>query len=248
MSALLVATLHAEDMVGYTPMAFSGSPPLRWARQIRFRQDPVLAHARLRWYREETTTYRLFKRLLTPAYLKLFTRLTVAGLEHVPLSGPVILAANHRDNLDPYILLHLVPRLVHTAARPDAFGTGGLCGIWRRLAAFPADGWGMRYALNILADGGAVAVFPQATISAELRNASGAVGLLALYSGVPVVPIAIRGTESVHARWPFAWRARVSVRFGVPVVFSRGPGAPRSQAVADRILNHIGALLAPEPS
>jgi 1-acyl-sn-glycerol-3-phosphate acyltransferase len=90
-----------------------------------------------------------------------------------------------------------------------------------------------------------VAVFPQAMISAELGNASGAVGLLALHSGVPVVPIAIGGTESVHMRWPFAWRARVSVRFGAPVVFSRGPGSPRSQAVANAILQQIGALLAP---
>jgi 1-acyl-sn-glycerol-3-phosphate acyltransferase len=229
-------------------MAFSGSPPLRWARQIRFRQDPVLAHARLRWYRDQTTTYRLVTRLLMPAVLRLFARLRVDGLDNVPLSGPVILAPNHRDNLDPYLLLYLMPRLVHVAARPDAFGTGGLCGIWRRLGAFPADAWGMRYALTILADGGAVAIFPQAMISAELRNASGAVGLLALHSGAPVVPIAIRGTESVHMRWPFAWRTRVSVRFGQPVRFSRGPGAPRSQAVADKILHQIGALLAPGDS
>src|SRR5579859_3092810 len=234
----------AEDVVGYTPMAYSGSLPRRWARRIRFRQDPVLAHARLRWYRERTTTYRLFTRWIIPTYLKLFARVAVTGLENVPASGPMILAANHRDNLDPYLLLHLVPRLVHVAARPDAFGTGGLCGIWRRLGAFPADGWGMRYALSILADGGVVAVFPQAIISAELGNASGAAGLLALHSGVPVVPIAIGGTESVHVRWPFAWRARVTVRFGPPVVFARGPGAPRSQAVADAILGQIGVLLA----
>jgi len=248
MRALPAASSPAEDVVGYTPMAYSGSPPLRWARQIRFRQDPVLAHARLRWYRDQTTTYRLVTRALVPAYLRLFARVAVEGLDNVPLSGPVILAANHRDNLDPYLLLHVLPRLVHVAARPDAFGTGGLCGIWRRLGAFPADAWGMRYALTILAEGGAVAVFPQAMISAELRNASGAVGLLALYSGVPVVPIAIRGTESVHMRWPFAWRARVTLRFGPPVVFSRGPGAPRSQAVADAILHRIGALLAPGAS
>ncbi len=234
----------SEDMLGYTQMVFSGSPPLRWARQIRFRENPVLDHARLRWYRHQTTTYRLVARLLVPVYLRLFARLSVDGLENVPLTGPVILAANHRDNLDPYLLLHLLPRLVHVGARPDAFGTGGLCGIWRRLGAFPADAWGMRYALSLLADGGAVAVFPQAMISAELRNASGAVGLLALYSGVPVVPIAIVGTQSVHMRWPFAWRARVGVRFGEPMAFSRGPGAPRSLAVADEILHQIGKLLA----
>ncbi len=224
-------------------MAFSESPPLRWARQIRFRRSPVLAHARLHWYREQTVTYRIVARTIVPLYLRLFARLSVDGLENVPLSGPVLLAANHRDNLDPYLLLYLLPRLVHVAARPDAFGTGGLCGIWRRLGAFPADGWGMRYALSLLNDGAAVAIFPQATISAELRNPSGAIGLLALHSGVPVVPIAIQGTQSVHIRWPFVWRARVSVRFGEPVLFSRTPGAPRSLAVAQEILRHIGELL-----
>jgi 1-acyl-sn-glycerol-3-phosphate acyltransferase len=221
------------------------APHLRWARQIRFRQSPILAHARLHWYRTQTRTYRLTARILAPAVLKLFARVTVDGLDNVPLSGPVILAANHRDNLDPYLLLNFLPRLVHTAARPDGFGTGGLCGIWRRLGAFPADAWGMRYALTLLKDGGVVAVFPQATISAELRQASGFVGLLALYSGVPVVPIAIRGTESVHMRWPFVWRARVSVRFGRPVIFNRGAGAPRSLAVAEQILHQIGELLTP---
>ena len=140
-------------------MAYSGSPPLRWARQIRFRQDPVLAHARLRWYRDRTTTYRLFTRWIIPAYLKLFAGWPSRDSRTCRSAGPMILAANHRDNLDPYLLLHLVPRLVHVAARPDAFGTGGLCGIWRRLGAFPADAWGMRHALSILADGGVVAVF-----------------------------------------------------------------------------------------
>ncbi|MGI9149605.1 MAG: lysophospholipid acyltransferase family protein [Chloroflexota bacterium] len=244
MAALPATSLLVEDVVGYTPMAFSGSPPLRWARQIRFRQNPVLAHSRLRWYRDQTTTYRLVARVVVPVFLRLFARLSVQGLDNVPLTGPLILAANHRDNLDPYLLLHLLPRLVHVAARPDAFGTGGLCGIWRRLGAFPADAWGMRHALSLLGEGGAVAIFPQATISAELGKPSGAVGLLALHSGVPVVPIAISGTQSVHMRWPFAWRARVSVRFGEPMMFSRTPGASRSLAVADEILRQIGELLA----
>src|SRR5579859_3509123 len=225
-------------------MGYTAKPPIRWARQIRFRKSPILDHSRLRWYRTQTTTYRVTARILAPAMLKLFARVAVEGLDNVPTSGPLILAANHRDNLDPYLLLHFLPRLVHTAARPDGFGTGGLCGIWRRLGAFPADAWGMRYALSLLADGAVVALFPQAIISAELGNASGAAGLLALHSGVPVVPIAIGGTESVHVRWPFAWRARVTVRFGPPVVFARGPGAPRSQAVADAILGQIGVLLA----
>ena len=77
----------------------------------------------------------------------------VEGLENVPLTGPVILAANHRDNLDGLLLLYLLPRTVHFAARTDGFGTGTLYAFWRRLGTFPADAWGMRHALSLLADG-----------------------------------------------------------------------------------------------
>ena len=131
---------------------------------MRRREAPFLAHSRLRWYRDETWLYRFTARRLIPAALRLCADVSLEGLEHVPTSGPVILAANHRDNLDGYLLLHLVPRTVHAAARPNAFGTGALCAFWRRLCAFPADAWGMRHALSLLADGGVVAVFPQAMI------------------------------------------------------------------------------------
>jgi 1-acyl-sn-glycerol-3-phosphate acyltransferase len=170
--------------------------------------------------------------------------LTVEGREYIPLTGPVILAANHRDNLDGPLLLHVVPRTVHVAARADGFGTGGLCAFWRRLGAFPADGWGMRHALGLLSDGGVVALFAQGMISRHLDTTSGAVGMLALHSGAPVVPVAISGTEAVHVRCLFTKRADIRVRFGAPLTFTRcGRGTPRSLAVANDILRHIGALL-----
>jgi len=181
---------------------------------------------------------------IVPSLLKPLAQVAIEGLEHIPAMGPVILAANHRDNLDAYLLTHLVPRMVHTAARPDAFGTGVLCALWRRLGAFPADAWGMRYALTLLNDGGVVVIFPQARISAELRDASGAVGLLALRSGAPVVPVAISGTEAFHATCALTKRAAISVRFGSPMTFARnGPCSPRSMVVADEILRHVGDLM-----
>jgi 1-acyl-sn-glycerol-3-phosphate acyltransferase len=139
--------------------------------------------------------------------------------------------------------------MVHVAARPNAFGTGCLCAVWRRLGVFPADGWGLRYALELLADGGIVAVFPQARISADLRQASGAVGLLAIRSGAPVVPIALAGTELIRLRPPFTPRAPVLVRIGAPLTFAPGcTDRSRSRAVAEEILAHIGALLEVPPA
>ena len=216
----------------------------RWVHHLRHRACPSLDHAQLRWYRDATPTYRVTADCFLPASLRLLANLTVDGLTNIPRSGPVILAANHRDNLDGPLLLHVVPRTVHVAARSDGFGTGGLCAFWRHLCAFPADAWGMRHALGLLADGGVVALFAQGMISRQLDTTSGAVGLLALYSGAPVIPVAISGTDNVHLSCLFTSRAEVRVRFGAPLVFRRGgPGPSRSREVATDILGHIGALL-----
>jgi len=224
---------------------YDGGRTLGWFQGVRYRQRPLLDYSRLRWYPDVTATYRLTAACLVPAGLLPLARVTVRGLENVPLTGPVIVAANHRDNWDAFLLLHLVGRYVHFAARPDGFGTGSLCAIWRRLGAFPANGWGIRYALNLLANGSAVGLFPQGMISKELATPSGAAGVLAVHSGAPVVPIAIEGTEAVHVSSLFAGRADVRVRFGTPLVFSRdSSSAIRSRAVAHAILDQIRTLLA----
>jgi 1-acyl-sn-glycerol-3-phosphate acyltransferase len=231
-------------MLGVSAVDSAGARTFRWIHGMRYRERPGLDHSRLRWYRDVTITYRLTARCL-PAGLRPLARVSVTGLDNVPSTGPVILAANHYDNLDAYLLLHLVPRHVHIAARPDGFGTGSLCAIWRRLGAFPADAWGIRYGLRLLAEDAVVGVFPQGTISKDLVTRCGAAGVLALYSGAPVVPIAIQGTDGVHLSSIFMGRVNVCVRFGAPLMFSRrGASASRSRAVSDDILNHIQALLA----
>jgi 1-acyl-sn-glycerol-3-phosphate acyltransferase len=226
-----------------TPRLATQPPPPGWLYQFGHRRGAELDHTRLRWYRDQTWTYRVTARAIVPAILRGWARVTVDGLENVPSSGPVILAANHRDNLDPYLLFVLLSRPVHVAARPDGFGTGALCALWRRLGAFPADAWGVRHAVSLLAHGGVVAMFPQAMTSRELGQAKGATGVVALRSGAPVVPVAITGTDTVHATRLLSGRARIAVRFGRPVRFVRAAGAPRSRVAADEILQLIGALL-----
>src|SRR5262249_2667361 len=89
-----------------------------------------------------------------------------------------------------------------------------------------------------------VCLFPQARISQTLGPASGAVGVLARWSGAPVVPVAITGTEDVHAHWPFA-RPTLRVRFGTPMRFEHH--GLRSLDVADQILQSVASLLADPP-
>ena len=215
----------------------------RWIHGMRYRDARVLEHARFRWYPDVTLTYRLIAGCIVPTGLGPLARVSVSGLEHIPSTGPLILAANHGDNLDAYLLMHVVPRHVHFAARPDGFGTGYLCAIWRRLGAFPVDAWGIRYGLTLLAHDRVVGVFPQGTISQDLVTRCGAAGVLALRSGAPVVPVAIQGTQDVHLSSMLVRRAQVRVRFGTALTYSRGGAETlRSRAVSDDILQHIQEL------
>ena len=231
-------------MLRVATMDTASTRAVGWIRGMRYRERAVLDHSRLRWYRETTAAYRLTAQCIVPTGLNAIARISVTGLKNVPPTGRVILAANHVDNLDAYLLMHLVPRHVNFVARPDGFGTGALCAVWRRLGAFPGDAWGIRYGLRLLAEDAAVGVFPQGTISRELMTRCGIAGVLALYSGAPVVPVAIRGTDDIHLSSVLAGRVDVCVRFGSPLEFSRcGADTLRSRAVSDNILHHIQALL-----
>ena len=232
-------------MLGVSAFDSAGTRTLRWIHGMRYRERQVLDHSGLRWYRDETTTYRLTARCILPIGLRPLARVSVTGLDNVPSTGPVILAANHYDNLDAYLLLHLVPRQVHFAARPDGFGTGSLCAIWRRLGAFPADAWGIRYGLRLLAEDSVVGVFPQGKISKDLVTQCGAAGVLALHSGAPVACRSrFKERRTSTSTRCLKCRVNVRVRFGAPLMFPRcGGSTPRSRAVSDDILHHIHSLL-----
>ena len=61
--------------------------PLRWASGIRDRERADVDYARLRWYGEISTTYRVTSDYVLPSILRPLARLTVEGLEHVPRPG-----------------------------------------------------------------------------------------------------------------------------------------------------------------
>lgn len=194
------------------------------------------------------------RRVLSPLYRGAL-RLRVEGEERIPLTGPCILAFNHLSNLDPHLLFTLV-------RRPDATGlvaseyrahplarrlveAGG--GMWLRRGA--GDRGTLRQALALLEAGWLVGLAPEGGRSREgaLRRARPGVGFLALRSGAPVLPVAVRGTEQAVAGWLRLQRAEVEVRVGDPVRFERGAGAFRVRAaeVSDEVMGRIAALLPP---
>lgn len=156
----------------------------------------------------------------------------VTGLEHVPASGGVILAANHLSFADQLFLGAVLPRHVAFWAKQEYFtGTGprGLLdrGLMHGLGCIPVDRDGgaasdsaFAAAVPVLAGGGMVAVFPEGTRSPDGRLYRGRTGALRLAQrcGVPVVPVGMVGTDGVRPR-DLLRRGRppVAMRFGPPV-------------------------------
>src|ERR1700729_265391 len=163
--------------------------------------------------------YRLARAVLIPFFL-LYFRLARLGREHIPSSGPVLLAANHRSFLDPFVIGALTRRPVYYVAKKELFAHPVVGWLLNRLGAFPIDrGSGDQQAMDtarrILERGDCVVIFPEGTrkrpgpLGAPRRG----VGRLALQTGAPVVPVAVFGTEAVRNGWRIRPH-RVTMRCG----------------------------------
>jgi 1-acyl-sn-glycerol-3-phosphate acyltransferase len=184
-------------------------------------------------------------------------RLSVEGVEHLPSSGPYIIAANHHNYLDGVVLAAVVPVPISFIVMPRVYRATPLHPIFHRhIGSIPItlerpDVGALRRAVAALDSGRVVGIFPEGPFSRRGRLEPGlpGVGLLALRSRASVVPAAIRGTYEALSgrRFYIPRRAAVSIRFGPPRRFGHdGAGAGRDARlrVTARIMDDIAALLA----
>jgi 1-acyl-sn-glycerol-3-phosphate acyltransferase len=180
--------------------------------------------------------------VLVPFFL-IYFRMRRIGREHPPRRGPLLLASNHRSFLDPFVIGTLVRRPVYYMAKRELFERRWLAWLLNGLGAFPVDrGAGDSAAMDtaraILARGDCVVVFPEGTRvrPGPLGKPRRGVGRLALETGVPVVPVAVIGTEDVRRGWRIRPR-KVRIRAGAPLCFpTTGRSSPAlAAAVTERI-------------
>jgi 1-acyl-sn-glycerol-3-phosphate acyltransferase len=142
-------------------------------------------------------------RLLRPAARAWFNaryEIHQHGPEHVPDTGPVLVASNHIGLLDGPLLAAFAPRPVHALTKKEMFE--GRTGVALRavgqipLSRFEVDVSAVKGCLRVLRDGGVVAVYPEGTRGdGELRIFRPGVAYLALVTGAPVVPLVVFGTR-----------------------------------------------------
>lgn len=179
-------------------------------------------HARAR--RGVGWTYPLVRAIVTPICFFLY-RTRAIGVKNVPKEGPVLLAPNHFSQMDHFFIGLYLRRQVRFMAKSQLFGPPVLTYIYSHGGVFPVrrghkDEEAFKTVSTLLDQGEMVLIYAEGGRSrtGELGEVKPGIGRIALESGVPVVPVAIHGSESVR-RWKRFRFPRVTVRFGEPLSF-----------------------------
>lgn len=199
-------------------------------------------HERARTKGVNKPLYLLTRIVLLPFFL-IYFRLDRIGREHLPADGPIIFASNHRSFLDPFIIGTLRTRPCFYVAKMELFRRPLQGWFLNSLGAIPvmrdqSDQELLTTVRALLERGDSLAIFPEGTRirPGSLGRPRRGVGRFALETGVPVVPIALIGTEDIRKKWRVRPH-KVSIRAGDPLVFPHTENP--SQELAVEVTNRI---------
>ncbi|MGO9971988.1 MAG: 1-acyl-sn-glycerol-3-phosphate acyltransferase [Solirubrobacteraceae bacterium] len=185
-------------------------------------------HERARQKGANLFVYWLARAFLQP-FFHVYFRMSRIGREHIPARGPVIIAANHRSFLDPFVIGTIARRPMYYVAKKELFRHRAMAWMLGALGAFPVDRGAadldsVATAKALLERGEIVLIFVEGTRvrPGSLGKPRKGVGRLALETGAPVVPVAVIGTEAVRRGWRIRPH-KVRIRAGRPLRFPHVP-------------------------
>jgi 1-acyl-sn-glycerol-3-phosphate acyltransferase len=204
--------------------------------------------------------YRI-SRVLAGPFLYTLWRPEIIGSEHIPASGGAILASNHLSIVDSIFLPLMVDRPVTFAAKSEYFTgtrpvdriTSAYLRATKQLSVDRAEARAgldmLEAALDLLRQGALFGIYPEGTRSPDGRLYRGrpGIGWLALNSGLPVIPVAMSGTDRVLPPGHKVPRVgKVKIRVGEPLTFEAArslPSASRQRrAITDEVMQAIQTL------
>ncbi len=195
--------------------------------------------------------------VMTGVFL-IFLRLKVERRAPVP-KGPLIIASNHCSLIDPPLINSVLGRRVLFLAKKELWEIGGYR-TWMidHYGAIPLDRRGMdrealRIATLMLQRGLAAGFFPEGTRSRTgvLQEGKRGAAFFPLHAGVPVLPVAIIGSEQVSPWYKLFTRKKVTVVIGNAFELpqrdrSKERGTEYIAEATDLIMRRIAELLPPE--
>ncbi len=179
-------------------------------------------------------TYTLARLVLTLPTMLLW-RVRAIGLKNVPRSGPLLLAPNHFSQMDHFFVGLYLRRKIRFMAKSQLFGPPVLTYVYKHGGVFPVrrghhDEEAFETVRQLLDQGEMLLVYAEGgrSRSQQLGKPKPGIGRIALESGVPVVPVAIHGSEYARS-WKKLRFPKTTVQFGEPLVFGVEPSADRER-------------------
>lgn len=167
-------------------------------------------------------------RVVLRAAVRTMWKPTITGMEHIPASGPAILAANHISVLDSVFMIPTLPRRITYIGKAEYLDSWKTRYFFQGFGAIPVDRSGgdaaaaaLDAAARVLEGGGVFGIFPEGTRTRDgfLHKGKTGVARLSFRTGAPVVPMGLRGLDEIQppdrrAPRPFkGWE----VRIGAPI-------------------------------
>jgi 1-acyl-sn-glycerol-3-phosphate acyltransferase len=194
---------------------------------------------------EMSSRYKLFRWMML-VLGRILWGFTVHGAEKVPRKGALVVAANHSQYLDPVYVCMAIPRRVQWMGKKELF-VFPFRAFFYFIGTFPVDRQGdsragLRTALNFLARGWTLGIFPEGTHrkGKDSRAAKSGTVLLAVRAGAPVVPVFIGRSPGLRSRLR---GEKLHVYVGDKIALDPTlRGREEYRAAADEVLRTVYAL------
>jgi 1-acyl-sn-glycerol-3-phosphate acyltransferase len=188
-----------------------------------------------------------FARIILTLPTALLWRVRAIGVENVPKGGPLVLAPNHFSQMDHFFVGVYLRRKIRFMAKSQLFGPPVLTYIYKHGGVFPVrrghhDEEAFETARQLVAQNEMLLVYAEGgrMRSQQLGEPKSGIGRIALESGAPIVPVAIKGSERAR-QWKHLRFPQVTVQFGEPLTFpvEESPARGRQLQVATEIFVQV---------